>query len=318
MLALADGRPAHLTEVHAALTSLPAADQAAPRRHRGLEDRAAPAHLPAGRAHPPAHHHARWPDPSPTAPPPRPAAGCCDQLTEASIPEAFKNASTSLAADWTDVEAWSRPVPHDAPAPAPTPRPAGATATSTAGSRKERCSSATTSRAAVMVADENGPAVPELARRITVASPAHDPAAELAGVLTAHARQRHRARRHHRRLRLLPPRPRPPGPSRCAPPAPSLVQDLHPHDRGPQRHPPGRDHRQREPVLSRHPRATTGAGARCRPAPPPPMPPPTTSRPPNSPGTSSASTPPTTPTATAATPAPPPPGRSAARCARHR
>ncbi len=38
--------------------------------------------------------------------------------------------------------------------------------------------------AAVMVAEENGEPVPELARRITVASPGHDPAAELTGVLT--------------------------------------------------------------------------------------------------------------------------------------
>jgi len=35
----------------------------------------------------------------------------CDQLLEASIPGALKNASTSLAVDWTDVEAWARPVP---------------------------------------------------------------------------------------------------------------------------------------------------------------------------------------------------------------
>jgi hypothetical protein len=38
--------------------------------------------------------------------------------------------------------------------------------------------------AAVMVAGENGEPVPEFVRRITVASPGRDPAAELAGVLT--------------------------------------------------------------------------------------------------------------------------------------
>ena len=36
-----------------------------------------------------------------------------------------------------------------------------------------------------MVKDEHGPAVPELTRRITVTSSAHDPAAALAGVLTS-------------------------------------------------------------------------------------------------------------------------------------
>jgi hypothetical protein len=39
--------------------------------------------------------------------------------------------------------------------------------------------------AAVMAKDEDGPAVPELTRRITVCSSAHDPAAALAGVLAS-------------------------------------------------------------------------------------------------------------------------------------
>jgi hypothetical protein len=83
-----------------------------------------------------------------------------------------------------------------------------------------------------MVAGENGEPVPELARRITVASPGHDPAAGLAGVLTtmpasgialgdiiADSGYAHRV----------------PGtwanPLRAA--GADLVQDLHPHDRGP-------------------------------------------------------------------------------------
>lgn len=87
--------------------------------------------------------------------------------------------------------------------------------------------------AAVMVRDENGPAVPEPARRITVTSSAHDPAAELAGVLAsmpadgialgdilADSGYSHRV------------------PATWAEPlraaGAQLVQDLHPHDRGPQ------------------------------------------------------------------------------------
>jgi hypothetical protein len=87
--------------------------------------------------------------------------------------------------------------------------------------------------AAVMVRDENGPAVPELARRITVASSTHDPAAELAGVLAsmpaggiaagdilADSGYSHRV------------------PATWAEPlraaGAQLVQDLHPNDRGPQ------------------------------------------------------------------------------------
>ena len=51
MLTLADDRPAHLTRVHAALHRAARGRPGPARRHRGLEDRAAPAHLPAGRAH---------------------------------------------------------------------------------------------------------------------------------------------------------------------------------------------------------------------------------------------------------------------------
>src|SRR5262249_61661677 len=86
--------------------------------------------------------------------------------------------------------------------------------------------------AAVMTKDENGPAVPELARRITVASSSHDPAAGLAGVLTsmpaggvglgdilADSGYSHRQPRTWAE----------PPPAAGA----SLVQDLHPNDRGP-------------------------------------------------------------------------------------
>ena len=37
-----------------------------------------------------------------------PLARICGGLPEASIPEEFKDASTSLAADWTDLETFSR------------------------------------------------------------------------------------------------------------------------------------------------------------------------------------------------------------------
>ena len=36
----------------------------------------------------------------------------CDDLLEASIPARHKNASAALAADWTDIETWSRPPRH--------------------------------------------------------------------------------------------------------------------------------------------------------------------------------------------------------------
>ena len=39
-------------------------------------------------------------------------AGMCAALTEASVPEEFKDASASLAVDWTDLESFSRPPPR--------------------------------------------------------------------------------------------------------------------------------------------------------------------------------------------------------------
>ena len=36
----------------------------------------------------------------------------CDRLLEASVPEEFKDASTSLAVDWSDLETFSRPPPR--------------------------------------------------------------------------------------------------------------------------------------------------------------------------------------------------------------
>jgi hypothetical protein len=102
---------------------------------------------------------------------------------EASIPAAFKDASTSLAADWTDVEAWARPVPqHNAGS--------GADPEARWGHRNVNLKIAEGEMffgyylpATVMVNEENGPAVPELTRRITTCSSAHDPAAALAAVL---------------------------------------------------------------------------------------------------------------------------------------
>jgi hypothetical protein len=182
LLALADGRPAHLTKAHAALTSLPEHDQ---KRLGVIEDwKDGPHQLTYRQVE---HTHRlitralakTGPDGAPSAN----LQQVCDQLTEASIPTPFTNASTSLAVDWTDVEAWSRPVPHEA----------AGTGTDPEASRGHRNVNRKIQEgemfygyylsAAVMVADDNGQPVPELARRITVGNSSHDPAAALAGVL---------------------------------------------------------------------------------------------------------------------------------------
>ena len=111
MLSQADHRPAHLTRVRDALTALPEPDQVRlgvpedwtggphlltcrqTERTFGLvadalaEDQ--PGGLPTGRLQ-----------------------RICDALLEASIPDKLADASTSMAADWTDLESFSRPPPH--------------------------------------------------------------------------------------------------------------------------------------------------------------------------------------------------------------
>ncbi len=182
-LAHADHRPAHLTRVHQALTSLPENDQ---RRlgviadwkhgpHRltcrqtertfGLvaaalaEDE--PGGLPSGRLQ-----------------------SICDDLLEASVPEELKDASSSLAVDWTDLESFSRPPPARG-GPCADPE-------AWWGHRKNNLLRSQDElfygwylSAGIMMRDENGPAVPEFARRATLSSPRHDPVRAFAPVLTA-------------------------------------------------------------------------------------------------------------------------------------
>jgi len=111
MLTLADNRPAHLTRVHAALTSLPPQAQT---RLGVLADWENGPHQLTYRQ---VEHTFRL---VATAlgkhqPDGTPAPGlqtACDQLLQASIPAHAQHVSTALAADWTDVETWSRPPRH--------------------------------------------------------------------------------------------------------------------------------------------------------------------------------------------------------------
>jgi len=313
-LAAGDRRPAYLTEIHAALTSLTEHDQAR------LDVTAGWKTGPHQLTYRQAGHTFRLITRalSKTEPDGAPSAGLqrlCDQLTEASIPESHKNDSTSLAVDWTDVEAWSRPVPAGKPGSGTDPEARWGHRNVNRKIQEGEMFFGFYLSAAVMTKDENGPAVPELARRITVASSSHDPAAALAGVLAsmpaggvglgdilADSGYSHRQ----------------PGtwaePLRAA--GASLVQDLHPtaDPAAPTTAPSSPTDACTAPPPPSH----YWNWFRCRPPPTPPPSPPTTRRPLSWPGTNSASTPPTTPTATAGMPAPPPPGRSAARCARRR
>jgi len=146
-LTQADGRPAHLTRVHQALTSLPGDDQRRLGVIAGWKDGP---HLLTCRQTERTFGLAA--DALGKEPPdglPSPALQrICDDLLEASVPAQFKDASTSLAVDWTDLESFSRPpaLRRTAPATAPIRRHPGATARTTCCAAKTSCFTATTSR----------------------------------------------------------------------------------------------------------------------------------------------------------------------------
>src|SRR6516165_4601287 len=229
-LTQADHRPAHLTRVHQALTSLP---EDAQRRlgvladwkhgpHRltyrqtertfGLVTAALGKDAPDGL-------------PSPAL------QAVCDDLLEASVPEELTGASTSLAVDWTDLESFSRPPPRGTSDCADPEAWWGHRKNNLLRSQDELFYGYYLS-AGVMMPEENRAAVPELARRATLSSCRHDPVRALVPVLTAMPQagiglgdildDSGYAHRDADAWAL---------PLRAA--GAQLVQDLHPHDRGP-------------------------------------------------------------------------------------
>jgi hypothetical protein len=108
-----------------------------------------------------------------------------DALSEASVPDAYKDASSSLAVDWTDHETWSRPRKKDDPVPSNDPDASWGHAKRNAPGGKDGPFFGYYAQVATMVADEHGPPVPELIRRIAVHAPSFDPAKVMAGVLTS-------------------------------------------------------------------------------------------------------------------------------------
>jgi hypothetical protein len=180
---LADHRPAHLTRVHQALTTLPEDDQ---RRLGVLARWKTGPHLLTYR------QTERTfglvtdalakdnPDGLPSARLQR----ICDDLLEASIPGQFTDASTSLAVDWTDVETFSRP-PSRGTRDCADPEASWGHRSGGGPGQDSELFFGYYASAATMMRDEHGPAVPELARRMTACSCRHDPARALVPVLTA-------------------------------------------------------------------------------------------------------------------------------------
>ena len=230
LLSQADHRPAHLTRVRDALIALPEPEQV---RLGVTEDWTAGPHLltyrqteytfglvagALGDDHPGGLPSARL-------------QRICDDLLEASIPGQFTGASRALAVDWTDLESFSRPPPHGTSDCADPEASWGHRKNNLLRSQDELFYGYYLS-AGIMMPEENGPAVPESARRATLSSCCHDPVRAFVPVLTAmpatgiplgdvlaDSGYAHRD----------------PGawalPLRQA--GAQLVQDLHPHDRGP-------------------------------------------------------------------------------------
>jgi hypothetical protein len=144
MLALGDGRPAHLTRVHQALAGLPEGEQ---RRLGVLADWKNGHHLLTYR-------QAEYtfgliarvlgkdePDGQPLPELQR----ICDDLLESSVPAEFKKASASLAVDLSDLASFQGPAARNQRLRRP-PGRRGGTAGTTCCTSRTSCSSATTCR----------------------------------------------------------------------------------------------------------------------------------------------------------------------------
>jgi hypothetical protein len=230
MITLADGRPAHLTRVRQALTALPEDDQ---RRLGVLTDwKDGPHRLTYRQAEYTFGLVARaLGKDQPDGLPAPELQAACDDLLEASVPEEFKHASSSLAVDWSDLETFSRPPPRGTSGCADPEASWGHRKDNLTGDQDELFFGYYQSDA-ITVPDEQGPPVPELARRMTVSSCRHDPVPAFTPVLTAmpgdgiplgdvlaDSGYSHRVPQNWA------------SPLRNA--GAALIQDLHPHDRGP-------------------------------------------------------------------------------------
>ncbi len=181
-LAQADHRPAHLTRVHQALVSLPEYHQ---RRLGVIADWKHGPHLLTYRQTERTFGlvtDAAGKD-EPDGLPSDQLQGICDDLLEASVPEQFKDTSRSLAVDWTDLESFSRPPPARGGDCADPEASWGHRKNNLLRSEDELFFGYYFS-AGIMMREENGPAIPELARRAILSSCRHDPARALVPVLT--------------------------------------------------------------------------------------------------------------------------------------
>ena len=231
-LALSDGRPAHLSRVHAALLALGEARllrlgvivewKRGPHllTYRQVERTFSPRRCP------------RWPRRFPTGCPP--TSSTSSSMPSSKLPSApsTKTATRSLAVDWTDVESFAR-APLEEGAPTADPEASWGHRRGNAPGQHDELFYGFYLGLATMVREERGPAVPELVRRMGLTSCHVDPVPAFVGVLENMVASgvapgdvlndsgySHRVPEHW----ALPVRAL----------GAELVMDLHPHDRGTQ------------------------------------------------------------------------------------
>jgi hypothetical protein len=205
LLAADDGRPAHLVRVHRALLALSIADQL--RLGVRAQWRSGEHELTYRQVEYTFRQVARaLGKPTPDGAPSEQLSDTLDRLLEASVTVLGEPASGSYAVDWTDLETWSRPPPKHAtnhhpdrdgdPAltpPAPQQQPDAPQSRSDPdaswGRRTTNHPSSNETfygyylQAITTVKDEHGPDVPELVRRVHLASCRHDPPAQIVPVI---------------------------------------------------------------------------------------------------------------------------------------
>ena len=183
LLTQADQRPAHLTRVHDALTALPAGDLV---RLGVTEDWKTGPHLLTYRQTERTSGlvTGALAKDAPDGLPSQALTAICTDLLEASIPDQYKHASSALAVDWTDVETFSRP-PSRGSSDCADPEASWGHRSGGGPGQDSELFFGYYASAATMMREEHGPAVPELARRMTVCSCHADPARAIVAVLTA-------------------------------------------------------------------------------------------------------------------------------------
>jgi hypothetical protein len=181
LLAAADHRPAHLRRVHEALTALPEPDQ---RRLGVIADWKHGPHLLSYRQVERTFSLLvkALAKPTPDGSPSDALSQALDALLEASVKAAGEPPSSSLAVDWTDLETFSCPPPKKGGQCADPEASWGHRRGNSPGERDEAFFGYYL-QVATTVTDEHGPDVPELVRRIQIGACHIDPPAALVPVL---------------------------------------------------------------------------------------------------------------------------------------